>query len=250
MRTPESEDYRRSHRGPGSSAEGYDESLLGPGRLQSRVWPREQELLDRFLRERNVPTQAYLDFACGTGRVLTYLEDRFAHSVGLDVSPEMLEVARRRVRHATLVCGDGTRDARVVDGTFDCITAFRFFLNAQPALRDEAMAFLAGKLRDSASVLIFNIHGNAFSTGFFAAVIRKFRCLPSNQMTFWQVRRMVERHGLRIVMWDGIGYLDEAFYSRMPHRMWSVIESALRPLTWLKPLAVYQYFVCQKATDK
>ena len=70
MRTPESEDYRWSHCGPGSSAEGYDETCLGPGRLQAQVWPREQELLDRFLRERNVPTQAYLDFACGTGRVL------------------------------------------------------------------------------------------------------------------------------------------------------------------------------------
>jgi SAM-dependent methyltransferase len=248
VQTRRSFDYRWSHFGPHSYADGYDEKLFGPGQFEAEVWRAEQDLLDRFLRECNVPNQRYLDFACGTGRIVTYLESRFAESVGLDISPSMLDIARQRVRRTQLVCGDGTRDAQVVDGRFDCITAFRFFLNAQPALRDEAMQFLASKLRDSSSVLIFNIHRNACSTAWPIGVINKLRRTPIQQMTFWQVRKLVERHGLQIVAWEGIGYLDQAFYSRMPKKLWSAIEAAMRRVAFLKAVAVGLYFVCQLRT--
>ena len=146
--------------GPGSFSDAYDEKLFSPGTYDSRVWQEEQKLLDRLV-EAWVPTRGrYLDFACGTGRIVAHLELRFEVSVGLDISELMLAAARQKVRKASLVYGDATRTANLIGGTFDCITAWRFFLNAQSELRDEAMAFLAGKLATPQSTLMFNIHGN------------------------------------------------------------------------------------------
>jgi ubiquinone/menaquinone biosynthesis C-methylase UbiE len=66
----------------------------------------ESELLERIARRygRSRPT-TWLDVACGTGRHLEYLQR--AHRVmGLDASPEMLRIARRRLPGVPLVRGD------------------------------------------------------------------------------------------------------------------------------------------------
>jgi ubiquinone/menaquinone biosynthesis C-methylase UbiE len=47
----------------------------------------------------------WLDVACGTGRHLEYLSRRF-HCTGVDASPQMLRVARRRLRGVRLLRGD------------------------------------------------------------------------------------------------------------------------------------------------
>jgi len=159
------QDYRTTHMGPESWAKDYDAKLFAPGSFDAAIWESEQRLLDRIVLEHVPRRQRYLDFACGTGRVLSHLERSFATSVGLDISATMLGVARERVRTARLVEGDPTRDPGVLGGRrFDFISAFRFFLNAQPSLRDAAMGFLASALRDNDSRLLFNVHGNRFST--------------------------------------------------------------------------------------
>jgi len=47
----------------------------------------------------------WLDVACGTGRHLEYLSRQF-HCTGVDASPQMLRVARRRLRGVRLLRGD------------------------------------------------------------------------------------------------------------------------------------------------
>jgi len=244
-RSPAREDYRSAHSGTGSFAEGYDDTLFATGTFDSEIWSRERALLDRLV----IREGRFLDFACGTGRVLSHLEGRCGESVGLDVSPTMLESARSKVRAAQLVCGDATQEPDVLTGSFDLITAFRFFLNAQPQLRDEAMSYLAGRLRDRTSRLIFNVHGNTLSTRLPVWLNERLHGRPYSQMSFWAVRRLIRLHGLEIRRWYGLGLLDKSLYKRMPRNVWLTAEALLKGIRPLRLFAVYLYFECGLRDD-
>ncbi|HEY0683050.1 MAG TPA: class I SAM-dependent methyltransferase [Steroidobacter sp.] len=236
-------DYRTSHVGPDSWATDYDAKLFSPGSFDAVMWDREQRLLDRILQQHAPRRDSYLDFACGTGRVLSYLEPHFQSAVGLDISDTMLAVAKQRVRAAALLQGDATRDPTLLGGRrFDFITAFRFFLNAQPALRDEAMAFLASALKDEQSRLLFNVHGNRYSTRALLAAKARF---TREQFASMSVRESIElaaRHGLEVVEWYGIGSYDKSLLRLMPLSAWCWAE---RASALPKRFAVYLYFVCR-----
>jgi len=238
-----SHDYRTSHQGPESWAKDYDAKLFAPGSFDAMLWEREQRLLDEVLRQHVPGRESYLDFACGTGRVLEYLERFFEKPVGLDISDTMLAAAKQRVRAARLVTGDATTDPAVLgDRRFDFITAFRFFLNAQPSLREEAMALLASVLKDEQSRLLFNVHGNRYST---RALVAAKACITREQFASMSVRDSIElaaRHGLEVIEWYGIGSYDKSLLRLMPMGAWRWAErTAVLP----KHFSVYLYFVCK-----
>lgn len=60
------------------------------------------ELAERYSR---APVHDWLDVACGTGRHLEYLRARY-NAVGVDLSEEMLDIARRRLPGVELHQGD------------------------------------------------------------------------------------------------------------------------------------------------
>jgi SAM-dependent methyltransferase len=63
----------------------------------------------RSLLDRHRPdAQRVLELACGTGSILARLQERY-DVVGVDVSQEMLAVARRKLQGVELVCADMTR---------------------------------------------------------------------------------------------------------------------------------------------
>ena len=88
----------------------YHERLLGP-------------FLDRVAAAR--PGGRALDLGCGTGVVSLALAERGFDVVGVDHSPEMLELARQKLAaagvEATLETGD-VRALRFGDAEFDCVT--------------------------------------------------------------------------------------------------------------------------------
>lgn len=59
-------------------------------------WPGEIDFYRALAVEAMQDGQAVLEVACGTGRVATRLAQQGGHVVGLDLSPEMLEVAREK----------------------------------------------------------------------------------------------------------------------------------------------------------
>jgi ubiquinone/menaquinone biosynthesis C-methylase UbiE len=79
--------------------------------------------LDRVARER--PGGRALDLGCGTAVVTLALARARFEVVGVDHSPEMLEIGRRKLAQAglpaTLETGD-VRALRFGDGEFDCVT--------------------------------------------------------------------------------------------------------------------------------
>jgi SAM-dependent methyltransferase len=240
-------DYRTAHVGPDSWAKDYDAKLFSPGSFDAAIWEREQQLLDRIVQQHLPHRDSYLDFACGTGRVLSHVEQNFRSSVGLDISETMLAVARGRVRAATLVQGDATGNPAVLDDRrFDFITAFRFFLNAQPTLRNDAMDFLASSLKDGDSRLLFNVHGNRHST---RALVAGKATITGEQFASMSVRESIDlaaRHGLEVVEWYGIGSYDKAVLRVLPLRAWRWVERRA-PLP--KRFAVYLYFLCGRRDE-
>lgn len=77
-------------------ADGYDAQLgyeeeFGRGRM----FPEAEGVIREIVDTR--PAGAALDAACGTGRVAAYLRARGHQVIGVDSSPDMLAVARKRV---------------------------------------------------------------------------------------------------------------------------------------------------------
>jgi SAM-dependent methyltransferase len=66
--------------------------------------PFDRELLERFARE--CPGGRILDIGCGPGHVGRYLQDHGCEVTGVDVSPAMVDVARKLNPHMTFEVGD------------------------------------------------------------------------------------------------------------------------------------------------
>jgi SAM-dependent methyltransferase len=71
-------------------AQTYDESVPD--------WPGEIEFYRRLASEVKRKGESLLEIACGTGRVAIRLAQDGARTVGLDLSPKMLDVAREKGR--------------------------------------------------------------------------------------------------------------------------------------------------------
>jgi SAM-dependent methyltransferase len=104
-----------------------------------RRFPDDEPRYEQAIRELAPPAGARaLDVGCGTGRALTMLRAAVGprgEVVGLDVTPEMLEEARRagRDRVARLVLGDGER-LPFGAGAFQAILAAGFVPHLEEAV--------------------------------------------------------------------------------------------------------------------
>jgi malonyl-CoA O-methyltransferase len=90
-----------------------------PPEAHNPLMQAEQSALAALIPD--VSDRLVLDLGCGSGRYLRWLEERGARAIGLDLSPEMLGVARV---HGTqsLVDGDMQR-LPFADGVFDVIVS-------------------------------------------------------------------------------------------------------------------------------
>jgi SAM-dependent methyltransferase len=181
----------------------------------SILWNIEKSiLLDVIKRSsQNERSSIYLDFATGTGRILTFLEDHMQAADGIDISESMVALARSKTSKARLFVGDATSDDCGLRDKYDVITAFRFFLNAEPEIRHSVMNALARRLRTRESLLIFNNHGNPYSHKALMWPYHRLRRLgrgrptSGNYMSHREVLRLVEGAGLEIVEDHGYGLL-------------------------------------------
>jgi SAM-dependent methyltransferase len=149
--------YRTSHADAGYSLI-YDRAYAdGYYALQ---WERvEQPMLRTLLvQAQREGLRHALDFACGTGRITLLNETIMERSTGIDVSADMLRVAAARCQRSRLIRIDLTRDPLPnYIPKADLCTAFRFFLNAEPSLREEALRAIHQSLNPG-GLLIANFH--------------------------------------------------------------------------------------------
>jgi SAM-dependent methyltransferase len=244
-------DYRASLLDP-AKAQRYERVRYGGPSHDNWLWGLEQQYLtdvvDRHLVGRPI---RYLDFACGTGRILAFLESRVAESTGVDISANMLELARPKLRRSELIVGDPTTDPFLVPGPYDLITSFRFFLNAQDELRSAALRVLHGALADD-GLLVLNIHGNRWSLRlpsvlFHRYVLRETKPIRVNQLSYWKMRRLLRRHGFEVVELRGYGFLPRRLQRLLGRRTGMALER-LGTRSPTRYLAVSLLLVCRKST--
>lgn len=97
-------------------------------RDQGRKWRAEDEAAGELLRQVDRGARA-LDIPVGTGRLLTNMSARGFHAHGLDVSPDMLAIAKARADAIGMEIELDVADIRNIpfkDGTFDLVTCLRF----------------------------------------------------------------------------------------------------------------------------
>lgn len=158
-------------------ASAYDAGEYGPESYSAFIWSLQRPYLTSILqRQKNKIGKLHLlDFACGTGRVLSAVEKIADQSDGVDVSSAMIERAAAKCVNSRLLVGDIATDQALVHGPYDVITAFRFFLNTEPEVRVAALRALHSRLHPDHGFLVANVHGNARSLRHFPLMYRKWR---------------------------------------------------------------------------
>lgn len=192
--------YTESHKYTGKGAE-YEQHYQTQA-WDRFLWSREQEILPKILGRYFADREIHLlDFACGTGRITSILENYATTSTGIDVSESMLKIAREKLNRTELIETDITEDNIFKAGKFNLIIAFRFFLNAEPELRTKAMRTLSDLMTDD-GLLVFNNHHNSGSP--WIKLLNMYsRCRNTNgtfnTMSIDQMRQLAGEAGLEII---------------------------------------------------
>jgi len=236
-------DYRESHKGRGHD---YHRSFTEvPHRVV--MWELEQGFLRSILAMFSNPAQVrMLDFASGTGRIIGTLEPHVASAVGVDIAASMLDCARQNGVKSELIVADLTAENAPELGTFDLITAFRFFPNAEPELRAAAIRALASRLAPGGR-LVFNNHLNASGSVFW--LMRLFRkpfareAVPESE-----IHALIAAAELRIerTFHSGVAPATE-LVNVFPIFLLRPFERMASRLPFLRPLAQNIVYVCRKS---
>jgi len=115
-------------------AEEYDEWWQDEGRFPERDRPGwDDDVAALCSAVAALPPARTLDLACGTGFLTEHLRGEVT---GLDQSPRMLEVARRRLPEAELVEGDALAPP-FAPGSFERVFSGHFYGHLDAAQREE-----------------------------------------------------------------------------------------------------------------
>lgn len=152
------EDYRDIHVDRGGH---YDATLAASAFDNYMTLWEEKHVRELLPRVCPNGIDRYLDFACGTGRLTRVIADYAREVVGVDISATMLEAARPKLPRARFVLADLTSET-VELGQFDLVSSFRFFGNAEPALRAAVLRALSPMVRMGGHLLVNN-HRNPWA---------------------------------------------------------------------------------------
>ncbi|MEJ2702601.1 MAG: class I SAM-dependent methyltransferase [Sedimentisphaerales bacterium] len=246
MRTAERISYRDSHQYSAKGAE-YDRCYETQA-WERFLWSREREILLTILEKYFVGTDVHLlDFACGTGRIASFLEDRVKTSTGIDISGSMLAVAGKKLRRTEIIEADITVDNVLKPRKFNLITAFRFFLNAEPELRSAAIGELTELLADD-GYLVFNNHHSLGSPWIRLLNARRRRKNPKgifNVMSIKEMKDLANGAGLEIAELYPVGFFHPP---KIPvsYRLNRAIDNTASKLKFLSRFSENPIAVCRR----
>ena len=238
-------DYRMSHLGEKSRR--YEEEIYRKGDYDDAIWQIEKLILKKeaeaFFRRR--PYFSYLDFGCGGGSVLEFLEEYASRAVGVDISPDMIAYAKKRVKKAELIVADLTKHDVLAGQRFDMITAFRIFLNAGPELSDEIINVLMPKLGED-GVFIFNFHGNILSYRIFTKLWFMLWGRRLNTISYWSALGFARRYGLSVRRVYGVGIMPKVFYRLISRRLMFKLDYIFAEVPFMKYISYNLILVCER----
>lgn len=145
-------------------AEKYNQAISN--KFEEFIWSLEKHFLHSIFKYMNTKQMNYMDYACGTGRIVSFLsrEYEFKRIVGSDISDIMLEGAKKESpnNHIGFIRLNVAENNGEFKESLDVVTSFRLFLNLEDNNR---LIILKGlnKIIKENGVLIVNNHMNRFS---------------------------------------------------------------------------------------
>jgi SAM-dependent methyltransferase len=238
--------YRQSHSAPGYGQR-YDANYA-VGYYAAIFREVESRILEKIFLDLRGGRDSLLDFACGTGRITRLAEPHFRRVVGVDVSEAMLQRARA-AGNQDYVMQDLTRHP--LNEKFSVITAFRFFLNAEPALRRDALGAIKNHLAPGGR-LVCNIHMNSRSV--MGLIYRLTKWIPfvpkHNTLSIDQFEKLLQEGGFVIdrVSWYGVTPRPGRLFPRLLDRWLGPIERVFSTLG-LQGRFSHSFIVVARSTE-
>jgi len=122
--------------------------------LAAEFYDQKEKYLNSFEQGKLIPLlgdvtgKSVLDIGAGTGRLSVLLANRGAKVTALDISPEMLQLIKKKNKHVETVVGDA-ESLSFADNTFDIVSAAflvvhlkdptKFFDEVYRVLKDEGV---------------------------------------------------------------------------------------------------------------
>jgi SAM-dependent methyltransferase len=231
----------------------YDAGEYGAGSYSSCIWDLQRPVLEKIVadfRQTQAGPVRLLDFACGTGRVISCLETQVDMAAGIDISENMVEVARQKCRLARLQVGDILAHPELLPEPFDLITCFRFLLNVEPEMRLRIMRRLRAVLRPTGQ-LVVNVHGNSHSLRHPAVVWRRWRERTKkseamlNELSPATAKKLLRESGFNIVHQFGFGMLPPTLYRTPLRGAVAAVDKSLAGENCWRDYSIDMLFVCR-----
>ena len=237
---------------PPAAVAAYEATEYGAESYASRIWDLQRPVLEKIVknfRAAQAGPVRLLDFACGTGRVLSVLETLVEAADGVDISENMVAVARGKCARARLRVGDVLTQPELLEQNYDVISCLRFLLNVEPELRGRVLRKLREVLRTPDGLLLVNVHGNSRSLRHPAIVWRRARGGEKetmlNELSVGAAKRLLAESGFEIVQQFGFGVLPPTLYRTPLRRAAAVVDRACAGDNFWNNWSVDILFVCR-----
>ena len=237
-----------------SAVEFYDSQEYGSGSYSTAIWQLQRPVLERVLQDlrrgRTEPIRL-LDFACGTGRVLACLEPLVDNAEGIDISENMVAIARSKCVRARLQVGNILTNPELLQEEYDVISCFRFLLYVEPEMGGRILHRLRESLRVPDGLLLVNIHGNSRSLRHPAIVWRRWRERAEksgamlNEMSPVETKQLLRNSGFEIVHQFGFGMLPPTLYRTPLRKLAAVADRSLAGDHRWNDWSIDMLFVCR-----
>jgi SAM-dependent methyltransferase len=233
----------------------YEAGEYGAASYSSCVWQWQRPVVEKIVRdfrkERQAPVRL-LDFACGTGRVTAALEPLADEVFGVDISENMVALARAKCSKSRFAVGDIFSQPELLTGSFDLVTAFRFLLNVEPEMRRRMLRRLREVIRPHGR-LIVNVHGNSRSLRHPAIVWRRWRERSRksdamlNEMAPEETRQLLGECGFHVERQFGFGILPPTLYRTPLRGLAQALDRSLAGENQLRSVSIDLLFTCSPA---
>lgn len=240
--------YKYSHTGK-NFASHYDANI--GSEFESRIYAIEKEIVSRMLHtffpNKDIPI---MDFASGTGRMTSFIAEKYPNTVWYDISEDMIEVAWQKFPHINFYKKDIAEEN--IQERFLLITAFRFFLNAEWSLKNIILEKLHGLLEND-GYLLFNIHMNSHSLLFLMSRLKYLlgiSKIKQNGMSYFDVKNLIESNWYKIVSlrWYSF-FAGNPLLTFLPFSLVRAMDIGLSKIPFLAFLSKDMIYLVKKIND-
>ena len=233
----------------------YEDEEYAVKGYSSAMWELQKPFIRKILEAKNGTGDGYrlLDFACGTGRVLSYMEKFTRESDGVDISEAMVARAGSRCPKSRLVVGALCAEEILLEKPYELVTCFRFLLNAEPGLRAAVLEQLRKRIDSEKGIFMVNVHGNRRSSRYFSLLLRRMRAkinpakhkdVMMGELSLDDTRELLAEAGFAVIREIGFGVLPSFLYRGFLRSLVSAIDRRLCGSGLLKGISIDVVFVC------